>query len=1321
MTHSTFPFPSKRGKTSLPDSDSNPAAPRRWLAALLSTMLCAPMASFAGGQIGFNFRSGASDTLAAAEQAGAPGYEQANWNNGGAAEAGTSVVDKDGLATGVKVWSSANNTWGNGAGTATPDAKLMTTYLDNSGIPNDNSAPYQFSANGNRPEIYVEGLRAWMNTVGATAYDVVVYFDGDSTIGRIGEYWLQQAAGKGSDGLPNALGLDLTPHVFGADFSNFGATQSYAEVPDTANSIANAVMGNFMVLKGSDSDNFILRTQCQPGPGVTGTFRAVINAFQIVPKFAAASPVIGSDPMSQARYAGMSATFSVSAYGPSLRYQWAKAGVGDLADATNSSLTISNVSVSDSGTQYYVKVSNGAGQLQSATATLTVLSVPHDGGYVATVLSNSPVAYWRFNEGSNPLFDYVGSHNAMAGASAQYAGDFGLNPAGQFLGFETGNTGWTTANGNYDGSVVAPPLNLMTNRVTLIAWLYPTAPTGQQKSWAGILTTRAGNCGMTYTDSKGELGYLWNGYYSFHSTLRIPEQMWSMVAMVVEPDQVTLYVVNPTNGLLSATDKRTSAVCTWGGAAFIGVDPQFPFSRGFDGAIDEVAVFNQSLSSGQILSLYSAARAAGNLPPVIGQQPVSQAIYTGRNAQFNVRATGAGALTYQWKQGATALVDGGAFSGTRTATLTISNATAANAGSYSVEIGNPAGKITSDTVTLSLVTPTGSAFEAAMLAANPLAYWRFSETSGSAMFDNIGGFTGTAGGAAYLGLGGPTPPDFPGLETTNTAVQTTQNLPGSYVEVPPLFLNTNAITLTAWIYSAGSQDNFAGLVFCRGSGTISGLNYNNGQLSYTWNNDWNWSSGLAIPQNQWVFVALVVEPTRGTVYLGANGSVQFARKLAVHAPQTFSAPICIGGDAAFGDTRIFSGQIDEVGIFNRSLTSDEIIRLYSQGSGAAVAPQITIRPPSTVVGFPGMNATFSADAIGAGPLSYQWYRGTNALIDGGAVSGAQTPGLTLTHTLLSDAGEYTLVVTGAAGSATSSVCTLKVGAPPASPYHTQVLAAGPIAHWRLNETSGTVAHDLVGGHDGAYGTAMTLGAAGQQTAGLFGFGPDTAAATFTRNTSQSWVDVPALDLNTNTVTIMAWVYPTLRPDNWTGIFLTKSPSTAGIMFRDNTPNTLGMMWNNGAFWSSGTSLAVPVNQWSLVALAVEPSQATLYVMNSSGTNTWVKATSMNNEPWSGPGRIGNDSYAVSRTFNGSINEVSVFGRTLSGDELGQLYAAAVTEQHTVALEVERTGANLRLTWPQGILLEATSLAGPWTTNTSAVSPWVVTPSAPQKFYRVSVQ
>jgi hypothetical protein len=56
----------------------------------------------------------------------------------------------------------------------------------------------------------------------------------------------------------------------------------------------------------------------------------------------------------------------------------------------------------------------------------------------------------------------------------------------------------------------------------------------------------------------------------------------------------------------------------------------------------------------------------------------------------------------------------------------------------------------------------------------------------------------------------------------------------------------------------------------------------------------------------------------------------------------------------------------------------------------------------------------------------------------------------------------------------------------------------------------------------------------------------------------------------------------------------------------------------------------------------------------------------------------------------------------------------------VSLNLQRSGSNLQLTWPQGTLLESSNLSGSWTTNFGS-SPFTVSPTNAQKFYRLRVQ
>ena len=91
-------------------------------------------------------------------------------------------------------------------------------------------------------------------------------------------------------------------------------------------------------------------------------------------------------------------------------------------------------------------------------------------------------------------------------------------------------------------------------------------------------------------------------------------------------------------------------------------------------------------------------------PPVILAQPTNQALLVGMTAQFSV-SVGANALMFfQWREKGTNLSDGGLMAGTATSTLTVSNVTPTNVGSYSVVVSNAAGVLASADAQLTIVS-----------------------------------------------------------------------------------------------------------------------------------------------------------------------------------------------------------------------------------------------------------------------------------------------------------------------------------------------------------------------------------------------------------------------------------------------------------------------------------------------------------------------------------------------------------------------------------------------------------------------------------------
>lgn len=82
-------------------------------------------------------------------------------------------------------------------------------------------------------------------------------------------------------------------------------------------------------------------------------------------------PVIATQPVSTTATAGGSVTLSVNATGAGLSYQWFKNATA-ISDATSTTLTLNNLTVSDTGI-YTVAITNASGTSLSNAVTLTVL------------------------------------------------------------------------------------------------------------------------------------------------------------------------------------------------------------------------------------------------------------------------------------------------------------------------------------------------------------------------------------------------------------------------------------------------------------------------------------------------------------------------------------------------------------------------------------------------------------------------------------------------------------------------------------------------------------------------------------------------------------------------------------------------------------------------------------------------------------------------------------------------------------------------------------------------------------------------------------
>lgn len=175
------------------------------------------------------------------------------------------------------------------------------------------------------------------------------------------------------------------------------------------------------------------------------------------------------------------------------------------------------------------------------------------------------------------------------------------------------------------------------------------------------------------------------------------------------------------------------------------------------------------------------------------------------------------------------------------------------------------------------------------------------------------------------------------------------------VEVPALNLNSNTVTITAWLKRDGEQANYSAIVLSRAGTTTAGLTFGstgeeggwqpNNMLSYNWNDAnqaWGWQSQLVVPNDKWVFVGLVVEPERASLYLGDGATVKSAVNNLSNAIEEFDGITLIGKDSYhdYQGHKSFKGVIDDVRIYNRALPEEEILVL----AGAPKLERAVVEP-----------------------------------------------------------------------------------------------------------------------------------------------------------------------------------------------------------------------------------------------------------------------------------------------------------------------------------------------------------------------------------------
>jgi uncharacterized repeat protein (TIGR01451 family) len=541
---------------------------------------------------------------------------------------------------------------------------------------------------------------------------------------------------------------------------------------------------------------------------------------------------------------------------------------------------------------------------------------------------------------------------------------------------------------------------------------------------------------------------------------------------------------------------------------------------------------------------------------------------------------------------------------------------------------------------------------------------------------------------------------------------------GGYIDIPhsPALANQQ-FTIDAWVkpQGPGPNNDFWGSVIVQ-KGRSAPTGYTDVPISLWWSaqnaqqekfgftfGDQNTErivSTSTFPAGQWYHVAATYDGSDFKLYV--NGALEGTMPLAKTIVYDPAIPWTIGSTASHirtvGYPRTFNGVIDEVEIFNRALTAQEVQAIHQAGPAgkckcATVSNgQIACNP----------NGTFSYTATLTNV--------TNAVVTG--INLVPPAGVTITPssitTSLSPGQSVTGTVTigGPNAQPGSTVCVDIVlttqGVVTCQTKHCVTLPtcpgpgpcaqapAGMVSWWPLDDAVGqSTVQDLVGGNNGttkdSTGTPLniSLGAGPQVVSQLPA--PNILGGTLTPvvvdpSTSplrgalffnRSFTEVPhhsSLNIGPNGITITFWAFASPTPIARTPLlekFDVSSTNGYSLYLEVNSPTTYALKMNLNGTILTGPSVpqGLSPSDWRFIAARVSATgTVTLAVCDLGGSCSTTTATvssfvTTNTAPlWFGRSAVAYPG-AVVAALALALDEIEIFNRALTQAELQSIYDA----------------------------------------------------------------
>jgi hypothetical protein len=672
--------------------------------------------------------------------------------------------------------------------------------------------------------------------------------------------------------------------------------------------------------------------------------------------------------------------------------------------------------------------------------------------------------------------------------------------------------------------------------------------------------------------------------------------------------------------------------------------------------------------------------------PQITTQPQSVTIDQGLTTpvRFTAAASGTAPLTYRWQRG---VVGSGVFTnvpadaryvGLTSPTLIISNAVTGDAADYQVVVANASGSVTSTppaTLTVQVVTPQFVWSVPASITTADATLSQSGTIVGAEVFGPSPKIVVLANGSSV---------DFKNDGSVATAT-------GEGTFTGAFSGNTGNADFNAVLNQASYEIWLSPIKTITLNNLVAGQQYaaqlfalddRNGTGSRTVNfsdpaDQYDYSSTFAMPDN--VYTIATFTPSGTTVDI---------------------------------QEYLFGGGGNINAIVLRRLT------------GLPLAPQITTQPQSALVPA-GSTVQFTVGANGTS-LNYQWQRaivgsGTFANVNDANASGTTTAQLTIANASPGNVADYRVIVSNGSGSVTSSpAATLTVSSAPVTLMH----------RWNFNETSGTIAHDSIGGADGTLQGSAAFTGSGYVNLPNPNSNPQTG---------NSYVQIPGGLLNSlSAVTVECWVtnngwnngntlvgfsgpidgnsFGTNYINFYTRMFSSISAFEINTLSGDSGLAALGARVND-----NGVASGVPSHYVYIYDPTVSQS-ITLYtngVLAGSQSGMTVPLSSLG----TAVGTIGLSVYNQSQSYllpqnggnkincpylNGGVSEVRIYSSALSSSQIAADYQlgpdqlSQPTTTNMPAISVSTGSGSLKLSWPVtsgSFYVESSPVLGPnavWT-------------------------